>query len=119
MIHDYECDCCGVCCQGPLIVEAYGLDVLREPRVLNADVRGRIPSMEDLLAEDRCIVLAADTPCKFLGQDNRCTIYPPGPMFAWAWRPAMSSARRPGSAAACRRSIRYSLPNPEQRHQHA
>ena len=76
----YECDRCGVCCQGTLIVEAYGLDVLREPRVLHADVHGRVPTMEDLLADDgKCILLAANTPCKFLGNDNCCTIYPTRP----------------------------------------
>ena len=53
----YECDRCGVCCQGTLIVEAYGLDVLREPRVLHADVNGRVPTVEELLADDgKCIV---------------------------------------------------------------
>lgn len=33
----YECDKCGACCKGTLIVEADDLDVLREPRIIEAD----------------------------------------------------------------------------------
>ena len=75
----YECDCCGACCQGTLIVEAYYVDALREPRILDADVTGRRQTMDDLSDDDRCIILAANAPCKFLGNDNRCTIYPTRP----------------------------------------
>ena len=75
----YECDRCGACCQGTLIVEAYYVDALREPRILDADVTGRKSTLDDLSDDDRCIILAANTPCKFLGSDNRCTIYPTRP----------------------------------------
>jgi hypothetical protein len=34
----YECDQCGACCKGHLIVEAYALDVLREPHLAAADI---------------------------------------------------------------------------------
>lgn len=75
----YECDRCGACCQGTLIVEAYHIDALREPRILGADVSSRQTSLDDLTDEDRCILLAANTPCKFLGNDNCCTIHPTRP----------------------------------------
>jgi Fe-S-cluster containining protein len=75
----YECDCCGACCRGTLIVEAFTLDVIREPRVLHADVNGRVPTIDDLLEEEKCVVLAANVPCRFLGENNRCTIYPTRP----------------------------------------
>ena len=77
---DYQCDCCGACCRGTLIVEAYYLDALREPGILDADVRGRRPTMAELSADDgRCIVLAANQPCRFLAPDGRCAIYPTRP----------------------------------------
>lgn len=80
MIPKYECDRCGACCRGTLIVEAYYLDVLREPRLLEADICGRRPSIAELAEDDgRCIVLAANQPCRFLAPDGRCTIYPTRP----------------------------------------
>lgn len=79
MASRYECDRCGACCQGTLIVEAFCLDVLREPRILDADVRGCRPTVEDLADETRCIVLACNRPCRFLSTDGRCTIYPTRP----------------------------------------
>lgn len=75
----YECDRCGACCSGVLIVEAYHLDALREPRILDADVTGRKVTIDDLTDEDRCILLAANRPCQFLAADGCCTIYPPRP----------------------------------------
>lgn len=33
----YECDQCGACCTGRLIVQAEDLDVMREPRLIEAD----------------------------------------------------------------------------------
>ena len=80
MTREYQCDCCGACCRGTLIVEAYYLDALRDPAILDADVRGRRPTMAELSADDgRCIVLAANQPCRFLAPDGRCTIYPTRP----------------------------------------
>ena len=80
MTAQYECDCCGACCQGTLIVEAYYLDALREPRLLGADVCGQRPTIDELADDDgRCIVLAAIRPCQFLSADGRCTIYPTRP----------------------------------------
>lgn len=71
-----ECGRCGSCCRGTLIVEADWLDALREPRLLGADVTGRQPTIDDLFNDEtRCIILAANAPCKFLGDDNLCTIY--------------------------------------------
>ncbi len=79
MTSRYECDQCGACCQGTLIVEAFYLDVLREPRILDADVCGRRPTMDELSDETRCIVLAANQACRFLSADGLCTSYPTRP----------------------------------------
>lgn len=75
----YECDRCGACCRGTLIVEAFHVDALREPRVLDADVTGRHPTIDELSEDDRCIVLAANHPCRFLSAEGCCTIYPTRP----------------------------------------
>ena len=80
MTSRYECDCCGACCKGALIVEADYLDALREPRLLGADVTGRRTTMAELAEDDgRCILLAANRPCQFLSPDGHCTIYPTRP----------------------------------------
>lgn len=79
MSHRYECDRCGACCRGTLIVEAYHLDALREPRILDADVSGRRFTMDELFDEDKCVVLAANRPCRFLSAEGHCTIYPTRP----------------------------------------
>jgi len=74
-----ECDCClhcGACCRG-LLIEAYRLDVLREPRLLNAPPNNDSLTLEDLKDDDKCIILAL--PCTFLGPDNLCSIYPTRP----------------------------------------
>lgn len=83
----YECDQCGACCRGSLLVEVYDLDVQREPRLASADVsRANLASVEAVMADlnvdaDRCLIIAGgkDRPCCFLGDDNRCTIYPTRP----------------------------------------
>jgi Fe-S-cluster containining protein len=74
-----ECDCCGACCSGALLVEAYELDGLREPRLLEADVGGWKPTIDDLADETRCVLLAGGHPCQCLGADHRCSIYPTRP----------------------------------------
>lgn len=79
MSNRYECDCCGACCRGTLIVEAYYLDALREPRIIDADVTGRKVALDDLDDECRCVLLAAGLPCRFLDDGGRCTIYPTRP----------------------------------------
>jgi len=77
----YECDHCGACCRGTLIVEAYELDVLREPLLLTADYAKRYESMtteeirRHLEQEDACLIIAGSKPCKFLGTDSLCSIY--------------------------------------------
>lgn len=77
-----SCDQCGACCKGHLIVEAYELDLLREPRLASADPRAADRPIEDVLRElqedGRCLLIAALGPCKFL-EDNRCAIYPTRP----------------------------------------
>lgn len=75
----YQCDSCGVCCSGVLMVEAEWLDARREPRLLDADVSGKRFSLDVLEEDGRCVILAATKPCPFLGSDNRCSIYPTRP----------------------------------------
>ena len=81
----YECDQCGACCKGTLLVEAYELDVVREPKLISANIgkwthdKTRAQIMERLRDEDSCLIIAGSQPCKFLGSDNACAIYPTRP----------------------------------------
>ena len=84
----YECDHCGACCNGTLIVEAYDLDVMREPTLIIAEGRESddANALRDLMFEfeeefGRCLILACGQgkPCPFLESDNRCSIYPTRP----------------------------------------
>ncbi|HOW72216.1 MAG TPA: YkgJ family cysteine cluster protein [Phycisphaerae bacterium] len=79
MTTKYECDRCAACCQGTLIVEAHYLDALRERRILGANLSGRDVSLDELDDEGRCVVIAAGSPCRFLDDNDRCTIYPTRP----------------------------------------
>ena len=79
----FECDQCGACCKGALIVEADELDVLREPRIINADRIHRGKSVVQMVSEiqqqGKAIILACGSPCSFLKPDNCCSIYPTRP----------------------------------------
>lgn len=81
----FECDRCGACCRGTLIVEADELDVLREPLLLTAAAGPWCASKSPdeirahLEQEFACLVIAGGQPCKFLGADNLCGIYPTRP----------------------------------------
>lgn len=78
----YDWDNCGACCEGHLIVEAYDLDVLREPHLVSAGIgqwtRGMSYDaiMADLEQEGKCILIAGSKPCKFLTEGKKCAIYP-------------------------------------------
>jgi Fe-S-cluster containining protein len=82
----FECDCCGACCRGTLIVEADEIDALREPRLLTACITdwGQAKTPAELLAHlaegfGACLIIAGNQPCKFVGEDNLCSIYPTRP----------------------------------------
>lgn len=80
----FECDKCGACCSGTLIVEAEELDLLREPRLIESDPHWGGRTAEAVLHElqseyGRAIILACGRRCTFLGADNRCAIYPTRP----------------------------------------
>ena len=82
----YECNRCGVCCQGRLIVEADALDILREPRLLAADPKWADKSVDDAVTRFQedfglAVVIACGTnhPCPFLDADKTCGIYPTRP----------------------------------------
>jgi len=89
-----ECDKCGACCKGHLIVEAYDLDVLREPHLAAADIGEWTRDMvyRDLMAEleqgGKCLVIAGGEPCKFLRDSGSCAIYPTRPNVCVALEPS-------------------------------
>lgn len=94
----YECDKCGACCRH-LLVEVDALDVLREPRLLDAQQGLKRMSLPLLLEdEDRCLIIAGPgQPCQFLGTDNHCQIYPTRPNIcvgALAGEESCQQARR-------------------------
>jgi Fe-S-cluster containining protein len=64
-------------------VEADSLDVLREPRIIEADRYHRGKSVaqvvDEIETEMKCVLLSCGSPCSFLGADNACTIYPTRP----------------------------------------
>lgn len=102
----YECDNCGACCQGHLIVEAEALDIMREPRLLAAepDLAGR--PADEVIAEmqddfGRVVVLACgtDRPCPFLAADAKCSIYPTRPNECVAMRAGDEQCQRARAAA--------------------
>lgn len=78
-----DCQQCGSCCKGFLIVEAFYVDVLRCPAILEVE-RGKKgqPTLAEMEAEekDKCILLACglEHPCKLL-RDNQCSVYPTRP----------------------------------------
>ena len=89
----YNCDKCGACCR-QLIVEAYDLDVLREPHLATADIGEWTREMvyQDLMAEleqeGKCLVIAGGgEPCKFLRESNTCAVYPTRPNVCVALQP--------------------------------
>jgi Fe-S-cluster containining protein len=77
----YECDQCGTCCKGTVIVEADYLDARREPRLLETQIGPCIVSQRELEEEDKVLLLACglDLPCRCLDPENRCSIYPTRP----------------------------------------
>ncbi len=88
-----ECDKCGACCKGHLIVEAYDLDVLREPHLAAADIGEWTREMvhQELMAEleqeGKCLVIAGGEECKFLRGNSMCAIYQTRPNVCVALPP--------------------------------
>jgi len=87
----YECDCCGACCR-VLIVEIGWIDVLREPKLRTVTEPFKVPEGEAILDQNgepiedpdpymagANLACGSHSPCKLLGADNRCTIYPTRP----------------------------------------
>jgi Fe-S-cluster containining protein len=72
-----------------LIVEAYYVDVIREPRLIDADphYRGRplADVREELVDEYKCLMIAGGRPCQFLQSDCRCAIHPTRPTHCVAF----------------------------------
>ena len=64
-------------------MEAYELDVLREPRLSSADrhYAGRAfdDVLDELQDEFKCVLVAGGKHCPFLSDDNSCSIYPTRP----------------------------------------
>lgn len=77
----YECDRCGACCKGHLIVECEDVDVLREPRLIDADRHHRGKTVERMLDDygrGMVVIIAISGSCPFLA-DDQCSIYPTRP----------------------------------------
>ena len=79
----FECDRCGACCKGHLLIEADALDVLREPRLIDVDHHHKGKTVRQMVKEIeqewKAVILTSGGPCPFLGQDNLCQIYPTRP----------------------------------------
>ena len=79
----YECDCCGACCQGHLLVEVFDIDVIREPHLASADRHrptGRTyDELMQYFEEGKCLVIAGGSECKFLTETFKCAIHPTRP----------------------------------------
>ena len=79
----FLCDRCGACCKGHLIVEADDVDVLREPRLIDADRyhagKGLSQVVREIREELKAVIPACGASCAFLTEDNHCSIYPTRP----------------------------------------
>jgi Fe-S-cluster containining protein len=77
----YVCDNCGACCTGHLIVEVEELDIIREPRLIDADRHHRGKTVERMLddyGKGMAVIIAIGKPCPFVAE-NKCSIYPTRP----------------------------------------
>ena len=81
----YECDQCGACCNGSLIVETDEIDLMRESRLIEAEPSLKGYSVPQVLEKYEneigfAILLACSSnrPCPFLAA-KRCSIYPTRP----------------------------------------
>ncbi|MGC3971608.1 MAG: YkgJ family cysteine cluster protein [Pirellulales bacterium] len=77
----YVCDNCGACCKGHLIVEVEDLDIMREPRLIDADRHHKgktVVRMLDDYGKGMAVIIAIGKPCPFLDAD-KCVIYPTRP----------------------------------------
>lgn len=72
------CQCCGACCR-TLIIEANGLDVIREPRIAEdcPVLDGNDPG-SDPTTWSWSVAVGSYEPCPFLGSEG-CSIYPTRP----------------------------------------
>ena len=91
----HECEQCGACCKGTLIVETDYQDVLREPRILAAQVGPYKVTVRELAKEGKVALLACglERPCPFLGDDHRCTIYATRPDACREFEPGSERCR--------------------------
>src|SRR5258705_13758347 len=87
----YECDQCGACCKGHLLIECDEIDVLREPRLIEADHHHAGKSVDQMVTDITegfmAVMLNCGERCQFLGEDNRCGIYPTRPNVCVGMQP--------------------------------
>lgn len=83
MNEKYECDKCGACCNGQLIVEADWVDLSRVPRLLEADRHRAGWTLDEAFADleepGKAMILAVGCRCPFLDGDNHYEIHPTRP----------------------------------------
>jgi Fe-S-cluster containining protein len=63
-------------------VEVEELDIIREPRLIDASKHHKGKTVEKMLEDyeqGMAVILACGHACSFLGADNRCGIYPTRP----------------------------------------
>jgi len=83
----HKCRRCGACCRGRLIVEASGLDVLREPLIAElCPVLDGNGTVSDPARWEWS--LSCGKPCPFLRADNGCRIYATRPDDCVAFEPS-------------------------------
>ena len=117
---NHECDQCGACCKGRLLVEAYALDLRREPKLLQASIgswTAEMPmqtAMEELDQEGKCIIIAGgENACRFLSEDNRCGIYPTRPNVCVAMRAGDEQCQESRETAGLPPLEQYTPPKPQ------
>lgn len=85
------CEECGACCRR-LMIEVYWLDAAREPRLLTNELANPHGTpLQQLEDDERCLILYG--PCPFLGDSNRCTIYPTRPNTCVLFEPGSAKCR--------------------------
>ena len=88
MSERYECDLCGGCCRA-MMVELTPIDLMREPKLqplarpCHKVVWENGPNGEQKeVGKYPALAMVTDGPdkaCRFLGDENRCSIYPTRP----------------------------------------
>ncbi len=76
-----------------MLIECDEIDVLREPRLIEEDRHHAGKSVDQMVTEiiedGKAVLLNCGRRCQFLGEDNRCGIYPTRPNCCVGMQPEM------------------------------